>query len=157
MVEYLKVVGFQNKIATWLLFRSGGQTCMSNLKNGTAEVTPEMVTEALELAKFMHRFDGIEINRRLSFVIAVAFALTVDGVDKGSLEHAILQNPRAFTSLADVADCVSVLETVFNKRRRLSRVYLRHEYEIRNSQQLAMQEGQRLWRAAQRTKNLFNE
>lgn len=148
--DFLDSCGFTVAIGLWLLFR---KSAASQIKDGTLSVTEQMLDDAVDLACYMHKFDMIETNARSILVPAIAFALKVEGVTKEGLEKAICKSPRAFAGVADVKDCVGVIEDVFNKGKRSNRVYIRHAYEVAINQSLtqATAEGRKKWLKSHRT------
>lgn len=149
--------GFSRNVAMWLLFRSGGVT--ESIKNGSAIVTEEMVDSATDLATFFHRFDGIEINRRVEFVIAVLYALQCDGVTPEHLIKSVQRDSTPFKSISDVADCIDKLDLVYNKGKRASRVFIRHGYEMLLAKRVPtkMREGHARWRQSVLDNTLYQK
>ena len=118
-----------------------------------------MMDEAVDLSIYLHKFDKIETNRRLQLAVAISFAINVDGVTRDGLEHAITKNPRAFMAIADVSDCIGVIEDVYNRGKRVHRVYLRHAYEVKmNETKIAsMLKSKKRWIQARRTNSKFEK
>lgn len=155
--DFLDACDFPLQIGLWLMFRS--PRVSNRIQNGTVEVTDEMMDDAVDLSIYLHKFDMIETNRRLQLAVAISFAITVDGVTKDGLERAITKNPRAFVAIADVSECIGVIEDVYNRGKRIHRVYLRHAYEVKmNENQIAYAlKNKKRWIQARRTNSKFEK
>ena len=155
--DFLGTCDFPLQIGIWLMFQSANVS--ARIRGGTIEVTDEMVDDAVDLSIYLHKFDMIETNRRLQMVVAITFAIKVDGVTRDGLERAITKNPRAFTAISDVADCIGVIEDVYNKGKRAHRVYLRHAYEVKMNETMiaSMVKGKNRWVQAHRTNSKFEK
>ena len=125
LLDFFEASGFSFTVATWILFRGDSSNA---IKCGRIIVTETDLDKATDLAVYLHKFDGIETNRRFTFYMGIAHAIEIDGVSKHTLEQKIFKSPRAFVSLSNLNDCMKVIETVYNKSRRSQFIYIETEF-----------------------------